>query len=667
MPSDPQLQLKEIKSSLQAGQFTKAESLITQALQYQELPNSEKEELLYLKAVTLRYLNKVTLAFEAQKQLLAEQPNNGRAYQERGYCYLASNTSSNNDNTDNALIAFHKAVELNPALIASWQKIVELFKTQQHPHYHSVAKQLDLLKALPAPVLGAMDLMHEGKLYKAEQVCRKFLLKNKHNVDAMCLLAEIGLKLKVFDDAEFLLESCVNLYPENEHAKALYINLLNRLGKFKQGAEQAEEFLRQFNAHPSVTVTVQATLANCFINLGELARGKTIYQNIIESSPERTGIYVQLGHTYKTAGEYEKAIAAYQQAYQQQSNFGDAYWSLANIKTYQFSDAELKKMQQELMKESTNVEDQIHINFSLGKAYEDRKEFNHSFEYYAKGNALKKQSIGYDADKSTELIEQQIKHCNKELFEQQENIGNQSPAPIFILGLPRAGSTLLEQILASHSQVDGTMELHNILGTALKLRGRIVDGESQYPKNLSQLTNEQLKQLGDAYIRDTQVYRQGAPFFIDKMPNNFIHIGLIKLILPNAKIIDARREPMACCFSGFKQLFGEGQDFSYGLTDIGKYYRDYERLMAHWDTVMPDKILRVQHENLVNNFETEVRRILDYCQLPFEQSCLEFYNTKRNIHTPSAQQVRQPISTKGLEQWKNFEPYLKELKACWVK
>lgn len=503
--------------------------------------------------------------------------------------------------------------------------------------------------------------MHEGKLYKAEQVCRNFLQKNKHQVDAMCLLADIGLKLKVFDDAEFLLESCTNLYPENEQAKALYIHLLNRLGKFKQGAQQAEAFLQQFNPQAALKITVQATLANCYTNLGELERGKAIYQDIIAHSPSRTGIYVQLGHACKTAGDYQQAVASYQQAYQQQSDYGDAYWSLANIKTYQFSAQELLQMQQALENKNTAVDDQIHISFSLGKAFEDRKEYHQSFEYYAKGNALKKQSIGYDAEKSTALMEQQIKHCSKTLFEQRGQVGNSSSSPIFILGLPRAGSTLLEQILASHSQVDGTMELHNILGTALKLRGRIVDGEPQYPQNLWQLTDSQLKQLGDMYIQDTQVYRQGAPFFIDKMPNNFIHIGLIKLILPNAKIIDARRDPMACCFSGFKQLFGEGQDFSYGLTDIAKYYRDYERLMTHWDEVMPNQILRVQHEDLVNDVETEVRRILDYCQLPFEADCLSFYNTKRNIHTPSAQQVRQPINRKGLAQWKNFAPYLNEL------
>jgi len=653
--------IKDIQTLLQSGQFNNALPKIDQLLEQRHLPDEERREVLYLKAVTLRYLNQHDLAFASQNQLLQEQPNNGRAYQERAYCQLALNDS------ENALVSFHKAVEFNPALIASWQKIVELFHAKQHANYHSAAKQLNLLKALPRPVLGAMDLMHEGKLYKAEQVCRQFLQKNKHQVDAMCLLAEIGLQLKVFDDAEFLLESCINLYPENEQAKALYINLLNRLGKFKLAAEQAEQFLQTFSPQQATRITVEATLANCHINLGQLELGIKIYHKILHHSPERAGIYVQLGHAYKTAGDYQQAIKSYQQAYMKEQSHGDAYWSLANIKTYQFTEKELNQMENLLTEQVMTTEDKIHVCFALGKAFEDRKAFDRSFAYYEKGNSLKRQTNGYDVDNSTKLIEQQIKFTSRALFDEKANQGNMSSEPIFILGLPRAGSTLLEQILASHSLVDGTRELHNVLGIALKLRGRIASSEPEYPKNLSQLSSEQLKSLGDMYIRDTQSYRQGAPFFIDKMPNNFVHIGLIKLILPNAKIIDARREPMACCFSGFKQLFGEGQDFSYDLKDIGQYYRDYQRLMTHWDEVLPGQILRVQHEELVNNFEFEVRRILNYCGLPFEQACIEFYKTKRNVHTPSAQQVRQPISTKGLTQWENYAPYLNELKSTLSK
>lgn len=655
MSNQFQTSAKNIKQALQAGQFDKAVKQAEKLLQDETLTVEQNIEVLYLHAVSLRYSGQLNKARSALAKLLELSPEYGRVYQELGYCEIAEQQLSP------ALTAFHKAVEFNPALITSWQQITKLFKQQNHPNFAAAEQQLQVLSVLPKPVLAAMDLMYEGKLYKAEQVCRNFLQQNKHQVDAMCLLAEIGVKLKVFDDAEFLLESCVNLHPNHEQAKAAYIQLLNKLGKFKLCAEQAKAFLESFKSTPVVALSVEATLANALISLGNIHEGKEIYQSLLASHPERAGLHLQLGHTYKTMGEEQSAIESYKTAYHHQATLGDAYWSLANIKTYKFSDTELTNMQALLNVPEATVEDKIHLNFSLGKAYEDSKMYSQSFDFYAQGNALKKQQIGYDADKTTALMEQQKTYCSKALFEQKLNSGNQDPAPIFILGLPRAGSTLLEQILASHSMVDGTMELHNILGMALKLRGRIADGESQYPKNLWDLTPAQLKQLGDNFISETQSYRKGAPFFIDKMPNNFIHIGLIKLILPNAKIIDARREPMSCCFSGFKQLFGEGQDFSYDLKDIAQYYKDYESLMCHWHQVLPGQILTVQHENLVNNFESEVKRILDFCQLPFEQSCLEFYKTKRSIHTPSAQQVRQPISNKGLTQWQNYAEQLSVL------
>ena len=655
MSTELQQSFRKLKHTIQSSQFNQAVIESDLLLQQDDLSLDDQLEALYFKVVALRYNSKLNEAINTLDQLFTLTPNHSRAHQELGYCYLAQNK------TNDALHAFHKAIEFNPALIASWQQIVKLFKQQKNTNYQAANEQLTLLKKLPPPVLAAMDLMHEGKLHKAEHVCRQFLQQHKHQADAMCLLADIGSQLKVFDDAEFLLESCVNLYPENIQAKAGYINILSRLGKFKQCELQAEQFLSTFTEHSPVTISIQVRLANCYVSLGKLDAGIAIYQDILEAHPDRAGIYVQLGHAYKTKGDITKAQNAYQHAYQLQSDFGDAFWSLANIKTYQFNDNELALMKGSLAKTNVSEDDKIHINFALGKAYEDRAQYNDSFSFYAQGNALKKQVLGYDANKTTELINQQISHCTKALFEKRVNDGVSAADPIFIVGLPRAGSTLLEQIIASHSMVDGTMELHNILGTALKLRGRIVSGEPQYPKNLHDIPTPQLKQLGEAFLNDTQSYRQGAPFFIDKMPNNFIHIGLIKLMLPNAKIIDARREPMACCFSGFKQLFGEGQEFSYNLKDIAQYYRDYERLMAHWDAVLPGQVLRVQHEELVQDFEAQVRRILDYCQLPFEQSCIEFYNTKRNIHTPSAQQVRQPISTKGLTQWQHYQPYLDEL------
>ena len=310
--------------------------------------------------------------------------------------------------------------------------------------------------------------------------------------------------------------------------------------------------------------------------------------------------------------------------------------------------------------------DRIQMHFALGKAHEDSKNFAAAFENYQKGNALKLAASNHSREQLDIRVSTQIDVCKASLFDRLGDVGHAAPDPIFIVGLPRAGSTLLEQILASHSQVDGTMELHDILDLAKRLRGRdkASDPSPRYPRILGELPAERFEQFGKQFIDDTRAYRGSAPRFIDKMPNNFFHVGLIKLILPNAKVIDARRHPMACCFSGYKQLFGEGQEFSYGLEEIGNYYKQYVDLMNHWDEVLPGFVLRVQHEDVIDDLETQVRRILDFCGLEFEESCVEFHKTKRTVRTPSAEQVRQPINTSGVDQWRNFEEYLDPLKRA---
>jgi tetratricopeptide (TPR) repeat protein len=334
---------------------------------------------------------------------------------------------------------------------------------------------------------------------------------------------------------------------------------------------------------------------------------------------------------------------------------GEAYYSLSNLKTYKFSDAEIALMLQQEKNLEHSMMERVHVYFALGKAYEDRKEYSKSFEYYELGNSLKRNSSGYDADKMSAELMAQRNNCTPALFTAHQGRGCSAPDPIFIVGLPRSGSTMLEQILSSHSQVDGTLELPNILSMAQKLRkqGKTED-ENGYPQNLAQLSSDELRTMGEKFITDTEIHRQGAAFFIDKMPNNFRHIGLIKLILPNAKIIDARRHPMACCFSNYKQLFAEGQEFSYDLNDIAQYYKDYVELMTHWDTVLPGQVLRVNYEQVVDDLETQVKRLLGFCGLPFESACLSFHETKRSVRTASSEQVRLPIYRSGLEQWSNY-------------
>ena len=465
----------------------------------------------------------------------------------------------------------------------------------------------------------------------------------------------------VLDDAEFLLESAVEFEPEHRNARIQYVNILLRTQKFHKAFDQAKLLLEKY---PDDIETIKALHASSAMGIGENEAAKAAYRELMDQSPDNHFYPVSLAHVYKSDGEFEEAVKLYQASYEIKRDHGDAYWSLANTKSYKFADAEIEQMQAVEAAADTGTDDRIQVCFALGKAFEDQQDFETAMRYYETGNALKKASTHHHEKPLAVRIESQLEVCTPELFEAKKGLGLEAPDPIFIVGLPRAGSTLLEQILSSHSQVDGTMELHNILNLAKRLRGRdeTEDGKPRYPKILGELEDDYFRRFGEQFIEDTRAYRGDAPYFTDKMPNNFFHIGLIKLILPNAKIIDARRHPMACCFSGYKQLFGEGQEFSYDLTDIGNYYRQYVRLMDHWDEVLPGFVLRVQYEDVVADLDTQVRRILEFCGLPFEDACVEFHKTKRSIRTPSAEQVRQPIYKSGLEQWRNFEAWLDPLK-----
>jgi tetratricopeptide (TPR) repeat protein len=440
-----------------------------------------------------------------------------------------------------------------------------------------------------------------------------------------------------------------------------YIQILRKRNKIALALEQAK-YLHERNPEDPV---FQSHLAIESMHNNDFERAFELFDRVLAKMPGDPATLVSRGHALKTFGRQDDAVASYRSAYKSMPEHGDAWFGLANLKTYRFTADEIETMRREEASERLGGQSRIQICFALGKALEDEEQFETSFDYYRRGNEMKRIQSRYDADQMTAELRAQITHCDATLFEKQQGQGHDAPDPIFIVGLPRAGSTLLEQILASHSQIDGTQELPNILALANRLRGRKKASDpSAYPENLHQLEGDQLRQFGEDYIASTRVHRGDAPFFIDKMPNNFRHVALIHLILPNAKIIDARREPMACCFSGFKQLFAEGQEFTYGLREIGQYYRDYVEVMKHWDGVLPGKVLRVHHEDVLDDLEQEVRRILEYCGLPFEAQCLEFYRTKRSVRTASSEQVRQPINKSGVDQWRPFEPFLEPLKTA---
>jgi tetratricopeptide (TPR) repeat protein len=642
--------LEEAKSLLENSRLVEAEKK-TEAI-LEEYPNNG--EALYIKAVCQRYLNRLEEALATLRQLKKIRPGYGRAFQEEGHVCVAAGYKSQ------AILAYRHAVTLNNSLIASWAALTNILTKEGNTENAKITRhEFEKLKALPTQLLSVRNMIAEGYNFQAEKLCRKFLIQNKRNVEGMRLLASLGVASDVLDDAEFLLEKAIEYEPNNNFARNDYMEVLYRRQKYQQSLAQAA-ILRKNEPN---NLKYQIAYANQAVAVGDYKTALKIYDKANKVMANNAELRLVHGHALKTIGKLDMAIDAYRKSYTARNDYGDAFWSLANLKTYQFSKSEVQLMTENEAASSTMLTDRIHLCFALGKHYENNKKFKQSFGYYERGNTLQKSEQHYSKEQMTNILALQEAHCGSALFKHKKNQGSNKPDPIFIVGLPRAGSTLLEQILASHSQVDGTLELPNIPSLAYQLAGRKTISETpDYPANLASLDKEQLKKLGEKYIEETQIHRQNAPYFIDKMPNNFRHIGLIQLILPNAKIIDARRNPMGCCFSGFKQLFASGQQFSYGLGDIGTYYRDYIKIMDHWDKVLPGKILRVRYEDVVSDLEKEVNRILDYCELPFEENCINYHQTERNIRTPSSEQVRQPIYKSGLEQWKNYEPWLQPLK-----
>jgi tetratricopeptide (TPR) repeat protein len=436
-------------------------------------------------------------------------------------------------------------------------------------------------------------------------------------------------------------------------ATANYIRVLIDGQQYGKAYEAIHALLR---LDPSNKDYLSLCAAAC-AGLGRHEKAVALYRQMLAASPESAEVHVALGHCLQSIGRQKEAIESYRAAAAVRPSFGDAYWSLANLKTYRLSPDEIAQMRAEEGAPNAHQVDRYHLCFALGKAYEDRNEHADSWQFYERGNRLKRAESHYDAVIIENNTRKQIEVCTAQFFAARAGVGAPDPDPIFIVGLPRSGSTLVEQILASHSQVGSTHELSDVPHIVLEI--------GRYPDVLAELAPEEFRRLGERYIKDTRPYRAGdKPFFIDKMPNNFRHIGLIHPMLPNAKIVDVRREPMACCVSNLKQLFASGQEFTYSIEDIARYYRTYLDLMGHWDAVLPGRVLRVLYEDVVDNLEGSVRRLLEFCGLEFELACIEFYKTDRSVRTASSEQVRRPLFREGLSQWQNYEPWLGPLKDC---
>ena len=614
----------------------------------------DRDSLLFA-AIAQRLLNRVQDALGTLSALEQQHPTFSRLFEERGRCYVAQRQARP------AIEAFAQAVRLNHSLPGSWSMLEGLYRMQGDAQSASVAaSNMAALRAQPTDIVLANSLFADGDLEQAEALTRAYLLQHGDHIEAMRLLARIGIAHRIYLDAQVLLAAVLERTPEYHAARQEYAFVLVELQRFEEAAREVEKLLALEPDNRQLKI-LQAAAA---VGLGEFERAITLYRALLIGGRDDADAFLSIGHAQKTLGQTQAAIESYRRAAELRPSFGDAYWSLANLKTYRFPPDELARMERAVDANDVPLVDRYHLCFALGKALEDADQYDRSYRYYELGNELKRPECRYRPELIERNTQQQIEVCTAEFFASRQGWGNAAPDPIFIVGLPRSGSTLLEQILASHSSVEGTQELPNIQQIVTRLHGFGPEGDApRYPRILESLSADDFAKLGQEYLDATRVYRtRGAPFFIDKMPNNFRHIGLLHLMLPNARVIDARREPMACCFSNLKQLFANGQEFTYSVDDIARYYRSYIELMRHWDHVLPRRVLRVSHEDVVDDLEGNVRRMLDFCGLEFEEQCVAFHETRRSVRTASSEQVRQGIYREGLQQWKNFEPWLSPLK-----
>jgi tetratricopeptide (TPR) repeat protein len=647
-----ELEVRRIRELVQERRFAEASGSAEALL----VVVPENRDVLYLRALSQRMLGDIPAALATLAGLERLHPRFSRLYQERGQCHVALKQAPQ------AIDAFLQAVRINAALPVSWNMLEGLFRmTRQAESAAEAAAHVATLKKLPPDVVTATALFSDGDLAEAEDLIRAFLLEHGHHVEAMRLLARIGIERDVLDDAQLLLEAVLDLAPDYHAARFDYAQVLIKRHLHQPAHEQAEKLLAADRSNRNYRTLHALTC----VGLGLHERAIELYRELLTGATQPADLRLSIAHSLKTLGRREEAIAEYRAAAAARAGYGDVYWSLANLKTYRFEDSELQQMITAESTATTSVVDRYHLCFALGKALEDRQQYAKSFEYYARGNALKRTESHYRPEVLELNTRLQIEVCTPALFARNEDSGARAADPIFIVGLPRSGSTLIEQILASHSAVEGTQELADVPRMVVDLKGRDSDLDNpRYPAVLAGMTAEDFRRLGEKYLTDTRIYRTGKAHFIDKMPNNFRHIGLIQLMLPNAKIIDARREPMACCFGNIKQLFAQGQEFTYSLEDIARYYRTYLELMRHWDAVLPGRVLRVHHEDVVDDLEGTVRRLLDYCELEFEPACIEFHKTERSVRTASSEQVRQPIYREGLDQWRHYEPWLQPLREA---
>lgn len=587
--------------------------------------------------------------FEEAAALLARAvkaaPGHAKAHEDLGTVLLNMNRASE------ALPHLERASSLSPENAGILNKLGGAFeRLGRKEDAARCLAQASKLSPYQAKLEEATRKFATGHFREAETMAQALVRENPRDVNAALLLARIAINANCFEDAKEILERITQMAPRFIAAWHDLGTVLKELHAYDEAVDVMRKALSIDPRNALTHYYHGAALAMAANPLDAVSA----YQQAVELDPELMGAYIGLGHVLKTVGDHDGGVRAYRRAIELRPNFGETYYSLANLKTFRFSDDDIREMQHRLKNEQLPVDCKVHFEFALGKAFEDQKDFDRSFEYYALANESHRDTIAYDPVQ-TEVAHERMRHVfTTDYFKsvRKNNEGHEAQDPIFIVGLPRSGSTLLEQILASHSKVDGTSELPDISMIAQALAKP--DQGVIFPACMEHLATGSLEELGQQYLDQTRRHREGAPLFTDKMPNNFAYVGFIKAILPNAKIIDARRHPMDSCFGCFKQHFAKGQTFTYDLFELGEFYLEYDRLMRHWDEVLPGEVLRVQYEDVVDDLETQVRRILDFCGLPFESGCVSFHETQRAVRTASSEQVRQPIYRGAMQTWKRY-------------
>jgi len=592
------------------------------------------------------------VAAEAElRTVLSAFPDVPKAHRELGNALLGQGRGNE------AVKCFQRVAELTPDNDAAHFDLSVLFsKLGREEEANQALEDSFRLQPDRQEMLQAVEHQRSGRLKQAEQIYREVLQRDPGNVSAMRLLGSVSTESGRYKMAIRLLRNAVKMAPEFFGA---WVDLARALTENEDFEECAKALDQAIRLEPQLPYP-RMLLGNMLTKAGRYEEAADAFRTALQKQPDHGGSLAGLGHVLKTIGKQDEAIDTYRACISNYPAFGEAYWSLANLKTFRFSDEEIEAMRDHVDNEELLDETRVNFNFALGKAHEDRGDYERAFARYDRGNVLRRPHESYDPVQTELIHDRIIETFSAEFIEKNAGNGDPDPAPIFIVGLPRSGSTLIEQILASHSQVDGTHELPDLARVIRSINQRRLDGEA-YPESLKKYDGAALAELGRQYLESTRRHRGDSPFFTDKMPNNFASIGLLQLILPNAKIVNARRHPLDSCMGSYKQLFFKGQAFTYDLVELGEYYLEYQRIMDHWHSVLPGKVLDVQYEQMVSDQENQTRRLIEHCQLPWEDNCLRFYETDRAVNTASSEQVRQPIYSKSINSWCRFETDLAPL------